>query len=77
MQKIGRAQADFFREMDGAYEYLCRARAVHDVITSKFLTFWLLRRSYQTQQLQQLHLCIRRRHLYIHYFRLLSKTFDL
>jgi len=30
VQKIGRAaQADFFREVGGAYEYLCRARAVH------------------------------------------------
>jgi len=34
VQKIGRAlQADFFREVGGAYEYLCRARAVRDVIT--------------------------------------------
>ena len=50
MQKIGRAQADFFREVGGAYEYLCRARAVHDVITS---TSSLLRRSLQTQHVQQ------------------------
>jgi len=41
-QKIDRAQADFFREVGGAYEYLSRARAVHDVITS---TSSLLRRS--------------------------------
>jgi len=42
-QKIGRAaQADFFWEVGGAYEYLCNARAVHDVITSTCL---LLRRS--------------------------------
>ena len=35
VQKIGRAaQTDFFREVGGAYEYLCRARAVHSVITS-------------------------------------------
>jgi len=32
MQKIGTAQANFFREVGGAYEYLCRARAVDDVI---------------------------------------------
>jgi len=43
VQKIGTAaQADFFREVGGAYEYLCRARAVHDVITS---TCSMLRRS--------------------------------
>ena len=42
VQKIGRAQADFFREVGGAYQYLCRARAMHDVITS---TSSLLRRS--------------------------------
>ena len=43
VQKIDRAaQSRFFREVDGAYEYLCRARAVHDVITS---TSSLLRRS--------------------------------
>jgi len=43
VQKIGReAQADFFREVGGAHEYLCSARAVDDVITS---TCSLLRRS--------------------------------
>ena len=35
-------KAIFFREVGGAYEYLCRMHAVHDVITS---TFSLLRRS--------------------------------
>jgi len=42
VQKIGRAQADFFREVGEAYEYGCRTRAVHDVITS---TSSLLRQS--------------------------------
>jgi len=42
VQKIGRAQADFFREVGEAYEYWCRTRAVHDVITS---TSSLLRQS--------------------------------
>jgi len=43
VQKIGRAaQSRFFREVGGAYEYLCRARTARDVITS---TSSLLRRS--------------------------------
>jgi len=33
VQNIGRAaQADLFREVGGAYEYLYRARAVHDFL---------------------------------------------
>ena len=60
MQKIGRAQSDFFPEVGGADEYLCRARAVHDV---KISTYSLLRRSKETQHVQQLRSYIRHRHL--------------
>jgi len=43
VQKFGRAaKTIFFREVGGAYEYLCHVRAVHDVIISTFL---LLRQS--------------------------------
>jgi len=35
MQKIGTAQADFFREVGGAHEYLCRARAVEYMLAAE------------------------------------------
>jgi len=41
-RKSAQPKPILFREVVGAYEYLCRARAVHDVITS---TYSLLRRS--------------------------------
>jgi len=61
VQKIGRAaQVDFFQEVGGAYEYLCRARAVNDEITS---ICSLLRRSWQMQHVQQRHSYIRHHYL--------------
>jgi len=49
MQKIGTAETDFFREVGGAHEYLCRSRAVDDVITS---TCSLLRRSHNKRSMR-------------------------
>ena len=57
VQKIGRAaQADFFREVGGAYEYLCRARAVHDVTRNTRQSPAIAR------QAQRMHYAGQRRH---------------
>jgi len=80
-------QNRFFREVGGAYEYLCRARAVHDVISSTCSLLRLVRVLLRYGALEIVSViiiiiiisCI---HIfviviYVHYCRLLSKTFHL
>jgi len=69
MQKIGRDQAHFFREVDGAYEYLCCAHAVNDVHPRCWDGH-----NKRSMCSSCIHIFVV---IYVHYFRLLSKTFDL
>ena len=77
MQKISRAQADFFRGVGGAYEHLCRARVAHDVITSRPSLHPRCWDGHNKRSMCSSCIHIFVIVIYVYYFRLLSKTFDL